>query len=200
MFGSEKPYAESCDQNKGPILAVLREVFTEPGTILEIGSGTGQHAVYFAAQLEHLVWQPTDVAAHLPGIAAWLEDAGLPNLRVPLALDVSLDTWPVHQADGVFSANTVHIMSWPEVEHMFRGLGRIMAPGAPLCLYGPFNYGGHYTSQSNERFDQCLKARDARSGIRDFDDLNRLADVEGLELVSDYPMPANNRTLVWRKR
>ncbi len=192
-----KPYSEACEQNKEPILAVLREVFTEPGLILEIGAGTGQHAVHFARALPDLDWQPTDQADYLPGIRLWVTEAGLPNLHQPLALDVLSEPWPVMQAAGVFSANTAHIMSWPAVENLFRGIGRVLSPGGMFCLYGPFNYEGRYTSASNAEFDTWLRLRDPASGIRDFTDLDRLARDNGLRLRQDYPMPVNNRTLVW---
>ena len=192
-----KPYSEACEQNKEPILAVLRRFFIEPGFILEIGGGTGQHAVHFARALPDLDWQTTDLAGALPGIQFWFYEAGLPNLRPPLELDVCREPWPVARADGVFSANTAHIMAWSMVECLFRGVGRLLKPGCPFCLYGPFNYGGQHTSVSNAQFDQWLRARDPDSGVRDFDDLNRLADAEGLRLLADCPMPVNNRTLVW---
>lgn len=198
-MSNRKPYAESCDQNKRPILEVLSRVFTEPCTVVEIGSGTGQHAVYFAGELPHLQWQPTDRAENLPGIEAWRNDAELHNVHAPLELDVA-QPWPVDSAEAVFSANSVHIMSWPEVEDLFDNLGRVMKSGARFCLYGPFNYGGRYTSESNARFDDWLKARDPQSGIRDVDDLDRLAEAAGMERIADYEMPANNRTLVWMKR
>ena len=144
-----KPYSEACEQNKAPILAVLREVFTEPGLILEIGAGTGQHAVHFARELPHLDWQPTDQADYLPGIRLWIDEAGLPNLRQPLALDTRRTPWPVTQAAGAFSANTTHIMHWPAVEGLFRGIGQVLQPGGAFCLYGPFNDNGRHTSASN---------------------------------------------------
>lgn len=192
-----KPYSEACEQNKEPILAVLREVFTEPGLILEIGAGTGQHAVHFARALPHLDWQPTDQADYLPGIRQWIAEADLPNLRPPLELDVCHPAWPIVQAAGVFSANTTHIMDWPAVENLFRGVGQVLQPGGAFCLYGPFNYDGRYTSASNARFDALLKQRDPASGIRDFADLDRLAQDNRLRFRRDYPMPVNNRTLVW---
>ena len=192
-----KPYSEACEQNKAPILTVLREAFREPGLILEIGAGTGQHAVHFARELPHLDWQPTDQADYLPGIRLWIAEAGLPNLRQPLALDTRREPWPVTEAVGVFSANTTHIMHWPAVEGLFRGIGRVLQPGGAFCLYGPFNHGGRYTSASNTEFDAFLKRRDPASGIRDFDDLDPLARSNGLRLLRDYPMPVNNRTLVW---
>jgi hypothetical protein len=192
-----KPYSEACEQNKEPILKVLREVFSEPGLILEIGAGTGQHAVYFARELPHLDWQPTDQADYLPGIEMWVAEAGLPNLRPPLALDTCHEPWPVIQAAGVFSANTTHIMNWPAVEGLFRGVGRVLQSGGAFCLYGPFNYGGRYTSPGNAQFDALLKDRDPASGIRDFDDLDRLAQDNALRLLRDDSMPVNNRTLIW---
>ncbi|TVR62636.1 MAG: DUF938 domain-containing protein [Candidatus Competibacteraceae bacterium] len=192
-----KPYSEACEQNKEPILAVLREVFNEPGLILEIGAGTGQHAVHFARELAHLDWQPTDQADYLPGIQLWIAEAGLPNLRQPLELDTCREPWPVARAAGAFSANTTHIMHWPAVEGLFRGIGRTLQLGGAFCLYGPFNYSGRYTSASNAAFDASLKQRDPASGVRDFDDLEQLARTNGLRLQQDHPMPANNRTLVW---
>lgn len=194
-----KPFAESCEENKLPILAVLRTEFAAVTRVLEIGSGTGQHAVFFARELPHLTWQTSDVAEYHPGIRAWIEDAALDNVRAPLTLDVAHDTWPAATYDGVFSANTAHIMGWPEVEAMFAGIGTVLEAGGRFCLYGPFNYGGEYTSASNARFDQWLKARDPRSGVRDFEALNRLAETAGLRLLKDYAMPANNRTLAWMK-
>jgi len=194
-----KPFAESCVENQLPILEVLRIEFAAVRQVLEIGSGTGQHAVFFAEQLPHLFWQTSDVADYHPGIQAWIDDAGLGNVHPPLALDVRHDPWPVESFDGVFSANTAHIMGWPEVEAMFAGIGRVLAPGGRFCLYGPFNYGGKFTSASNARFDQWLKARDPNSGVRNFEDLDRLAAAAGMCLVQDYAMPANNRSLVWSK-
>lgn len=199
MLNPTKPYSEACEQNQDPILTVLREVFIQAGSVLEIGTGTGQHTVYFARHLPHLIWQPSDLAPCLPGINLWLDEAHLANIRPPLPLDVKDAQWPVAQVNGVFSANTTHIMSGPEVEDLFRGVGRVLVAGGAFCLYGPFNYGGRYTSNSNAQFDTWLKLRDPTSGIRDFDALNRLAEEAGLTLARDYPMPANNRTLVWRK-
>ena len=194
---TDKPYAESCDQNKGPILAVLCRLFAKAGIVLEIGSGTGQHAIHFAAAMPHLVWQTSDRKENHRGIHAWLHEARLPNTRQPIDLDVS-GHWPEQTYDAVFSANTVHIMSWLEVERCFEGIGKVLAPGGCFVLYGPFNYNGQYTSDSNRRFDGWLKQRDPHSGIRDFRDLNRLAEVQGLLFEEDIEMPVNNRILVWR--
>ncbi len=194
-----KPYAESCEQNRDPILAVLREVFADRRQVLEIASGTGQHAVYFGQALPHLVWQTSELAVNHAGIQAWLDEAQLANVLPPLELDVGHAHWLVERVDAVFNANTVHIVSWPEVESLFAGIGRVLAPGGLLCLYGPFNYGGKFTSESNARFDAWLKGRDPASGVRDFEALDRLAEAQGLALVRDVAMPANNRTLVWQR-
>lgn len=194
----DKPFSESCVQNRDPILAILRTLFTDRRHVLEIGSGTGQHAVYFAADLPHLVWQTADVPQHHPGIQAWLEEAALPNVLPPLALDVNDTAWRSGRYDAVFSANTLHIMGWPEVERFFAGVGAVLGAGGILTIYGPFNYGGHYTSESNARFDAWLKARDPASGVRDFEAVDALARSQGLLLQQDIAMPANNRTLVWR--
>ena len=194
----EKPYAESCDQNKAPILAELVRLFADTASVLEIGSGTGQHAVHFADALPHLVWQTSDRRDNHPGIQAWLREAALPNTRDPIELDVR-GRWPEQTYDGVFSANTLHIMSWPEVERCFEGIGSVLAESGRFVLYGPFNYNGEYTSESNRQFDIWLKQRDPLSGIRDFSDLNRLAGNRGLVFEEDIQMPSNNRILVWRR-
>lgn len=194
-----KPFADACEENKAPILAVLQPLFRECREVLEIGSGTGQHAVHFAANLPHLVWHTSDVVQHHDGIQQWLDEAGLPNTRPPLRLDVLHDPWPVLVVDAVFSANTTHIMAWEEVEALFAGVGKLLAEGGLLVLYGPFNYGGQYTSESNARFDQWLQRRDPNSGIRHFEDLNRLAEAAGMVFQHDFTMPVNNRILVWQR-
>jgi SAM-dependent methyltransferase len=195
-----KPYSESCDQNKQPILQVLQIEFANTGNVLEIGSGTGQHAVFFGAQLPHITWQTSDRLEYHPGIKLWLEDSRLDNVLPPLELDVALDHWPEDTFGAVFSANTAHIMSSPEVERMFRGVGKILKQGGRFCLYGPFNYHGKYTSDSNVRFDEWLKQRDPNSGIKDIDNLLLWAEQSGLRLHKDYEMPANNRILAWEKQ
>ena len=196
---SDKPFAESCVENRAPILTVLREVFADRRRVLEIGSGTGQHAVYFASELPHLVWQTADVPQHHTGIRLWLAEAALPNVLPPITLEVSQPHWRQGGYDAVFSANTLHIMSWPEVEHFFAGVGEALEAGGVLAVYGPFNYHGTYTSESNARFDAWLKARDPASGVRDFEAVDALAQAQGLVLQQDVAMPANNRTLVWRR-
>lgn len=196
---SAKPWSEACERNRGPILEVLRGAFSGVTRVLEIGSGTGQHAVFFAGALPHLIWQPSDRTEHLAGIAMWRDEAGLPNLRAPLALDVDTADWPVPECDALFSANTLHIMSWLSVEHFFRGAERVLAPGGVLAVYGPFSYGGQHTAQSNAHFDAFLRARDPLSGVRDFDAVCALAQQHGLELDGDHALPANNRMLIWRR-
>lgn len=184
-----KPFSEASERNREPILAILRRVFSGSRKVLEIGSGTGQHAAYFSAALPHLEWQASDVAAHLDGIRMWGAE--------PVELDVDRP-WPAVDADAAFSANTAHIMSWPQVERMFAGI--VGMPSLRLfCLYGPFSYGGRHTAESNARFDAMLRTRDPASGIRDFDDIVALAARSGMALVEDNAMPANNRLLVLRK-
>jgi len=194
-----KPYAESSEQNQEPILTVLREVLAGCTRVLEIGSGTGQHAVHFGRHLPHLIWLPSDLPESLPGVRLWLEDAGLPNVEPPLALDVRDPVWPVGPVDGVFSANTAHIMNSASVAAMFTGVGRVLREGGVFVLYGPFHYGGQATSPSNARFDVQLRARDPAMGVRHFEDLDALARQAGMRLLRDEPMPVNNRTLVWAK-
>jgi len=194
-----KPHAPSCDRNRDPILAVLRQYFADRHEVLEIGSGTGQHAVYFARALPHLRWQTSDVDENLPGIRAWLDEAHLPNTPPPLKIDVK-DEWPPGCFDAVFSANTLHIMSWMEVEALFERLKASLSADSVVAIYGPFNYGGQFTSDSNAAFNDWLKTRGAHMAIRDFEAVDALATKIGLHLIADVAMPANNRTLVWRRR
>jgi len=194
-----KPHAPSCDRNQEPILDVLLRHFSARKQALEIGSGTGQHAVYFGAALPGITWQTSDRAENLPGIRMWLDEAALPNVLQPLELDVT-GPWPRGPYDAVFTANTLHIMSWAEVQTLFDALEQVMADDSVLAIYGPFNYGGKFTSDSNAAFDVWLKQQySAASGIRDFEAVDALARSIGFELVRDYEMPANNRTLVWAR-
>lgn len=199
MINDIKPFSEACEENKQPILDVLKRLFADVERVLEVGSGTGQHAACFSASLPHLFWQTSDLVENHPGICAWLEEAGLSNAGAPIGLDVS-QAWPEQIYDAVFSANTTHIMSWPEVEELFRGIGKVLQEGGCFALYGPFNFHGLYTSASNQNFDQWLKQRDVKSGIRNFEDLNRLAGLHDLIFQEDIAMPMNNRILVWQKR
>ena len=193
-----KPFSEACERNKGPILDVLREAFADRRAVLEVGSGTGQHALYFAQALAHLTWQPGDVAANLPGLLAQFAGADLPNLRAPIVLDLDED-WPPQGCDALFSANTLHIVSWSQVERFFRHAGEQLPSGGVLAVYGPFNYGGRFSAPSNAQFDAMLRVRDPHSGIRDFEAVDALAREHGFVLDRDQRMPANNRTLVWRR-
>jgi SAM-dependent methyltransferase len=196
---SAGPWSEACERNRAPILEVLRGAFAGATQVLEIGSGTGQHAVFFAATLSHLVWQPSDRPEHLAGIALWRDEAGLANLRAPLVLDVDNADWPVTECDALFSANTLHIMSWSSVENFFRGAARVLLPGGVLAVYGPFSYGGKHTAESNARFDNFLRTRDPLSGVRDFKAVCALAQHHGLEFCDDHALPANNRMLIWKR-
>lgn len=196
---NQKPYAPSCDRNRDAILDILRVRFAGCRQVLEVGSGTGQHAIHFAAAQPQWLWQTSDRAENLPGIRQWLAEADLPNTPPPLELDVC-GTWPTVRFDAVFSANTLHIMSWNSVQAFFRALPQVLTPGARLTVYGPFNYGGHFTSISNAEFDTSLKAAHPERGIRDFEAVRALAIESGFELVADEAMPANNRCLSWQRR
>ncbi len=197
---TEKPFAPACERNRDPILAVLRAHFADRARVLEIGGGTGQHAVHFAAALPYLVWQTSDVTENLPGIRAWLAEAKLANTPAPIVLDVNGGEWPATPFDAVFSANTLHIMSWPEVGKFFGALGAITTRDAKLAIYGPFNYDGAFTSASNAAFDASLKQRAPHMGIRDAEAVDALARKAGFALIDDVAMPANNRTRVWQRQ
>jgi SAM-dependent methyltransferase len=197
-----KPFSAACERNRDPILAVLRHHFSDRRQVLEVGSGTGQHAVHFAAALPHLRWQCSDVAANLPGIRLWLDEAALSNTPAPLELDLNHALSPPAlktRFDAIFTANTLHIMGWSEVQRLFEVLPDLMAGNALLVVYGPFNYNGHFTSDSNAQFDASLRSSDPRRGIRDFEALDALAQSAGLTLLADLAMPANNRCIVWEK-
>jgi SAM-dependent methyltransferase len=194
-----KQCSDACERNRAPILAVLKRVFADRRHVLEIGSGTGQHAAYFAPELAHLAWQPSDVAENLPSIRAWREEAHSPRLLEPIELDVDRP-FPRVPADAVFSANTCHIVSWPQVEKMFAGVAALLPEGGVLAVYGPFHYGGKPTSPSNAEFDAWLRRRDPASGVRAFEEIRDLAARHGLALEEDNAMPANNRLLVFRRK
>lgn len=193
-----KPFSPSCERNQAPILDVLQRHLGDTHRVLEIGSGTGQHAVHFAAAMPWLTWQCSDRADNLPGIGMWLDEAALPNTPPPIELDVD-GAWPATRFDAVFTANSLHIMGWPQVQAFFAGVDAVLQAGGRLLVYGPFNYGGDFTSDSNRAFQQWLKDRDPASGIRDFEAIDALARGIGLRLVEDNAMPANNRCLVWRR-
>jgi SAM-dependent methyltransferase len=190
-----KPYSESCDQNKDPILTVISPIFSSISRVLEIGSGTGQHAVYFAEKMPQLSWHTSDCQPYLDGINAWLASSELQNVMPPFELDVTNSKWPELTIDAVFTANSVHIMHQRDVVNLINGVGKLLKQNGSLVIYGPFNYNDSYTSESNARFDQWLKDRDALSGIKHFEDIESLAIDNGMKLVTDYEMPANNRIL-----
>ena len=195
------PSSPACENNKRPILLILERVFKDCRVVLEIGSGTGQHAVYLAPRLApDLIWQTSDLAGNHPGIKAWIDAFPSNNVRPPLALDVDNPAWPVTEpVDAVFTANTCHIMGWPSVRNMFARLPEILVEHGLLVIYGPFNYNHQYTSPSNARFDAWLKQQGGHQGIRDIADVNSLAKQAGFTLLEDNAMPAHNRLLVWRK-
>lgn len=193
-----RPFSQACENNKEPILAVLQTAFAQASHVLEIGSGTGQHAAYFAYRLAHLIWQPSDVQENLPGISSWVSSAKLANLKQAVQFDVREADLPTGKFDAVFSANTFHIMAWQGVEKTFAHLSSL-GSGSELCVYGPFNYDGQFTSASNARFNDWLFQRNPQSAIRDFEAVNDLAINAGFALEQDYQMPANNRLLHWRK-
>ena len=194
-----KLYSESCERNQEPILKILQEVLTKQQYVLEIASGTGQHAVYFGRALPHLSWQTSELTQKHESILAWLNEIKLPNVLPPVTINVNDVKWPVGIVDAVFNANTVHIISWLEVERMFAGIARVLNAKGILCLYGAFKYKGEFTSESNARFDAFLRSNNRNSGIRDFEDINRLAESHGLFLVKDVGMPSYNQTLVWQR-
>lgn len=192
------PFSEASERNKGPILEVLKPAFADCTHVLEIGSGTGQHGVHFALAMPWLVWQPTELPDAMPMLRKRIFAEGPSNLRAPVALDVTMTPWDVRRVDGVFTANTLHIMHWPQVEALFAGLPAVAKPDTVLAIYGPFRYGGEYTSESNGSFDEMLHARDPQSGIRDFEAVDALARAAGFTLVADHRMPANNQVLIWQ--
>lgn len=193
-----KQFSAACARNQEPILAHLRTVLIDTTRLLEIGSGSGQHAVFFGAHLPAIIWQTSDLPQNHASILAWQREADLPNVLPPLALDMGAPDWPTASFDAVFSANTCHIMAWPQVQQMFAGVGTLLPSGGLLCVYGPFNYGGQFTSAGNAQFDAALRQQAPHRGLRDFEAVDRLAIAAGLVLQADHAMPANNRLLVWR--
>ncbi|ABA57754.1 Protein of unknown function DUF938 [Nitrosococcus oceani ATCC 19707] len=195
-----KNFSQACENNKKPILEILKIVLKGPGEVLEIGSGSGQHVLYFGEHLPHLNWQPTELPAGISALRDNLSAAPLENILMPRVLDVCQYPWPISSVASIFTANTLHIMAWPDVRHFFKGVGRVLNPNGLLCIYGPFRYSGNYTSESNAYFDRWLKERNPASGIRNFEDVNFLAQEQGLELLHDYSMPANNQLIIWELR
>ncbi len=192
-----KPYSQACENNKQFILSVLKNEFSSCHSVLEVGSGTGQHAVFFAKALPHLTWQTSDLTSNHQGINQWIQDYPSTNLFTPIELDLT-QSWPIDKTDAIYTANTLHIVSWELVVRFFEGVDTHLSPQGKLCIYGPFNYNGEFTSESNANFDVWLKQRDSRSGIRDIEKILLLAESAGLRLVCDYEMPANNRLLAFQ--
>lgn len=193
-----KPFSQACENNKQVILEQLQTVFSDVSSVLEIGSGTGQHAVHFGEAMPQLQWQTSDLKENHPTIQLWLNDAALANVASPIELDIA-KPWPVLDVDAVYTANTLHIISWPLVVALFENLSQALKPTGLLCVYGPFNYGGKFTSESNRNFDSQLKMRDSKSGLRDFEKIHALAEEADLLLQDDVAMPANNRLLIYKK-
>ena len=195
----EKPFSQACENNKSPILHVLKDFFADVENVLEIGSGTGQHSVHFAKHLTHLQWLCSDREVNHLGILQWHQEASLANLHAPLSLDLQY-AWPVDSVNAIYTANTLHIISWPLVERFFQGVEKHLAHQGKLCIYGPFKYQGNYTSASNAEFDTFLKQQDANSAIRDFEAICQLAEQAGLMFVEDVQMPANNQLLLFKRQ
>lgn len=194
-----KRHAPATERNREPLAAVLREALPTEGTVLEIASGTGEHAAWFARLFPELIWQPSDAdPAALNSIEAWVADSGLVNLRPPLVLDAA-GTWPVDGADAILCVNMVHISPWAATVGLMRGAKRLLAPGAPLILYGPYRRAGVETAPSNEAFDESLKSRDPQWGLRVLEDVTAEAEANGLTLERVAEMPANNLTAVYRR-
>ena len=194
-----KPYSESCEQNKAHILSVIKPLIASHAHVLEIGSGTGQHAIYFAENMPEVTWHTSDCLPYIAGIKMWLSESKLNNVVEPVELNVSTSQWPDFDADAVFTANSIHIMSHDDMLKLIEGVATLLKSQGDLIIYGPFNYSGQYTSESNMWFDQSLKSRDENSGIKHFEDILSAAKKNGLSLVKDYEMPANNRILHFSK-
>ncbi len=195
-----KSFSETCEENKGPILAVLQDVILPSDRrLLEIGAGTGQHAVSFAPFFPFMEWHPTDLAVQIPGMGQRFKEARIPSIQVPRKLDIKKDDFPKVKFDVVFSADTLHVMHWKDCKAFMKLLGHRLREGSRAVFYGPFKYGGGFSSPTTEEFDLSLKAVDPLSGIRNFEDVNSNMLKNGFELVCDYEMPAFNRTLVYRR-
>ena len=195
----QRPFSPACERNREPILEVLRIYFKDQHRVLEIGSGTGQHAVYFGQGLPHLFWQASERADNLPGIRLWLDEANLENTPAPITLDVKA-LWPTQTFDGLFTANTLHIMAWPEIEAFFEGMDHVLSEDAVGIIYGPFNHKGSFTSPSNAQFDAWLKSQAPHQGIRDLEAILSLAEEHRFKLFETVDMPSNNQSLIFKRR
>jgi cyclopropane fatty-acyl-phospholipid synthase-like methyltransferase len=194
-----KQFSEACERNKDAILNRIKPILANKNSVLEVGSGTGQHAAYFAQHLSHLDWQTSDLQENHSSILAWLTESKLSNLLPPIHLDTTAKEWPAQQYDAIFSANTLHIMPWYAVEAMFNGVEKVISNSGDLLIYGPFNYDGQFTSESNQQFDLWLKQINPERGIRDFEQVSLLAEKVAMQLENDFEMPANNRLLHFKK-
>lgn len=200
MFLSMNKSDTPSDRNQAPIFEILKEVVTEGDrNIFEIGSGSAQHAIYMAPKLPGVTWITSDITENHKMIKASLEAAKIPNIRGPFQFEVGKDDFPRIPFDIVFTANTLHIMSWKNCKTLMKNLGNRLREGSQVVIYGPFNYDGKFTSESNEKFDQWLKERNPESGIRAFEDINNNMTKNGFTLYKDFEMPANNRTLVFTR-
>jgi SAM-dependent methyltransferase len=199
--GMRKAFASAAERNQQPILDVLRRALPSKGLVLEIASGTGQHASFFSKHLTAIRWQPSDASREaLESIRARVDEVGRENLRPPLALDVRANPWPLTNADAIICINMIHIAPWEATVALFRGAARILDEAKHLITYGPYRLHGAHTAPSNAVFDQSLRARDAEWGVRDVDDLQQLGDETGFDLEERVAMPTNNMTLIWTKR
>ena len=195
-----KGFAPAAERNRQPILDVLRRVLPPAGLVLEVASGTGEHAIFFSEHLPDLRWQPTDASSEaLQSIGAWVDQTARKNLLPPLELDVRSPQWPVTKANALVCINMIHISPWETTEALFHGASKVLTAGSPLVTYGPYRLHGEHTAQSNEAFDQSLRSRNARWGVRDIDDLSELGGQTGFALQERVGMPANNMTLVWTR-
>jgi SAM-dependent methyltransferase len=194
-------HAAATERNRDPILAVLRRVLPPSGLVLEIASGTGEHVVFFGRALPALRWQPSDASLpHLNSISAWRAASGAENIAPPVLLDVEADPWPLAHADAIVTINMIHIAPWSATGALFRGAARLLPPAGVLYLYGPYSRGGRHTAESNQRFDERLRAEDPRWGVRDLDDIEAVAASAGFDPAEVIPMPTNNFSLVFRRR
>ncbi|MFZ4715493.1 MAG: DUF938 domain-containing protein [Bacteriovoracaceae bacterium] len=195
-----KPFSEACERNQEPILNVLKKhIYPDDRRLLEVGAGTGQHAVFMAPHFPKLDWYPTELQNNIGGIVTWLKEEQISNIKAPTVLRIGKDDFPRLKFDVVFTANTFHIMHWKECKSFIKQLGNRLREGSRAIFYGPFKYDGKYTSESNESFDQVLKERDPLRGIRSFEDVNNAMIKNGFELVEDISMPANNQMLIYSR-
>ncbi|MCO4753047.1 MAG: DUF938 domain-containing protein [Bacteriovoracaceae bacterium] len=196
----DKPFAPAAQRNAGPIFDCLKELIdSDDRRLLEIGSGTGQHGSYFAKEFKQLTWIFSDLEQNHQAIKAWIEDAGIDNYEGPLKYESGVDAFPARKIDIVYTANTFHIMSWKKVKTLIKAIGKELREGSRVFIYGPFNYNGQFTSESNKEFDQMLRERDPNSGIRGFEEVKKQMEDKGFRLLKDYEMPANNRLLAFLK-